>query len=68
MEDKKKIIEVFGEVMKMTRKYSDMVSLEYVEERGEEFAVATFENGGVKRACITGDSGWAVLMDILKAI
>ena len=57
MEDKKKIIEAFGEVMKMTRNYSDMVSLEYVEERGEEFAVATFENGGVKRACITGDSG-----------
>lgn len=68
MEDKKKIIEAFGEVMKMTRNYSDMVSLEYVKERGEEFAVATFENGGVKKACITGDSGWATLADILKAI
>lgn len=31
MEDKKKIIEAFGEVMKMTRNYSDMVSLEYGE-------------------------------------
>lgn len=50
MEDKKKIIEAFGEVMKMTRNYSDMVSLEYVKERGEEFAVATFENGGVKKS------------------
>lgn len=32
MEDKKKIIEAFGEVMKMTRNYSDMVSLEYVKK------------------------------------
>lgn len=68
MEDKKKIIEAFAEVMKMTRNYSDMVSLEYVQEGGEELAVATFENGGKKKACVTGDSGWATLVDILKQI
>ena len=67
-EDKKKIIEAFAEVMKMTRNYSDMVRLEYVRGRGEEFAVATFKNGGVKRAIISGDSGKAILVDILKQI
>lgn len=68
MEDKAKVAKAFGEVLKMTRDYRDLVSLEYVNDKGEETVTATFENGTQKKACVNRDSEVAMIADILRQI
>lgn len=68
MEDKAKVAKAFGEVLKMTRDYRDLVSLEYVNDKGEETVTATFENGKQKIACVNRDSEVAMIVDIMRQI
>ena len=68
MEDKAKVAKAFGEVLKMTRDYRDLVSLEYVNDKGEETVTATFENGTQKVVCVNRDSEVAMIADIMRQI
>lgn len=68
MEDKAKVAKAFGEVLKMTRDYRDLVSLEYANDKGEETVTATFENGTQKIACVNRDSEVAMIADIMRQI
>ena len=69
MEDKAAVARAFGEVLKMTRDYHDLVSLEYLQAAdGEEIVTATFENGTKKIACVNHDSEVAMIADIMKQI
>lgn len=68
-EDKIYIAQKLLELLRETRAFSDLVSLEY-EKTGSDWysecLVLTYENGTVKRVNITGDSGVAILIDLLK--
>ena len=68
-EDKAEIAQAFAEVLKQTRDYADLRSLEYIKEaNGEETVVATFDNGKTKTANVSYDSGIAMISDIMRQI
>ena len=68
MENKAKVAEAFGEVLKMTRDYHDLKSLVYTKNGDEEIVTATFENGTQKKACVNRDSEVAMIADIIRQI
>jgi len=68
MENKAKVAEAFGEVLKMTRDYHDLKSLVYTKNGDEEIVTATFENGTQKIACVNRDSEVAMIADIIRQI
>ena len=50
----------------MTRHLEDLTDLEYVvEDNKEEYVIATFKNGYTKRMYVTGDSGYALIKDVI---
>ena len=68
-EDKIYIAQKLLELLRETRAFSDLVSLEYEKTGSDwysELLVLTYENGTVKKVNITGDSGVAILIDLLK--
>jgi len=82
-EDKQHICELLLATLQATRNLYDLVNLEYkvidhFEEAlrstatftrsYEEYVVATFSNGHKKTACVTADSGTAMIKDILNQI
>ena len=68
-ENKKEICNLFCKALQATRNGEDITSIVYeADGSGEEYAVITFNNGYCKRACISGDSGTAIMKDILYAI
>ena len=69
MEDKQKILDAFCKVLQMTRSCSDLESITYrvPDKTGSEYAVLKFQNGD-RMVNITGDSGTAMLKDVLKAV
>lgn len=68
MENKAKVAEAFGEVLKMTRDYHDLESLVYTKNDEEETVTATFKNGHKKVANVHLDSEVAMISDIMKQI
>lgn len=69
MEDKKKICDLFMLTLQATRQYSDIEALNYeVTPNGEEVVTAIFEQGGRKTANVSGDSGIAMIKDIIKGL
>lgn len=69
MEDKAKITKALLPVLRMTRNLDDLLDLEYHKPGGSfEFVVATFENGKKKHANVTGDSGTAMIQDIISQL
>lgn len=77
MENKQEICKKLCELLKLTRAGSELglVSIEYVKEGQEEYAKVCWqqgEPGGMEmfmdKICITGDSGRAIILDVLKGI
>ena len=54
------------ETLKLTRHLSDLIDLDYIEEK--ELVVAHFEGGGKKEINVAMDSGIAMIRDIIRGI
>ncbi len=67
-ENKKKIVESFTPVIRQTRAGSDVARLEYCLKNGDEVVDVTFVNGMHTWCNVTGDSGAAMLRDIIKRL
>ncbi len=66
MEDKKHICKLLIETLKATRNGHDVVDILYEkDERGQESATVVFDNGYKKKINVTGDSGTAMIYDII---
>lgn len=69
MEDKQKICELLLPALQATRCLSDLVALEYQKlDSGGEVVKARFRSGGQKKACVSMDSGIAMIQDIIRQI
>lgn len=65
-ENKAAITKALLPVLQMTRHLEDLTDLEYVvEDNKEEYVIATFKNGYKKRMYVTGDSGYALIKDVI---
>lgn len=68
MEDKQLICTRFRDTLKLTRQYHDLLDLIYVAQpNGDSYVLAVFL-GGRKRVNTSGDSGTAMLKDILTQL
>ena len=67
-EDKQKICDKLLETLRATRKFSDLINLEYVKEQYDDFVIVTYGNGHRKKVTVTCDSGMAMIMDIMHHI
>lgn len=66
MEDKQKILDFLLPALQATCNLSDLVSLEYREDR--ELVYAKFANGNQKIANAARDSGTALIRDVIEQI
>lgn len=68
MENKQLICTRFRDVLKLTRQYHDLLDLIYVSQpNGRSYVLAVFA-GGRKHVNTSGDSGTAMLKDILTQL
>lgn len=71
MEDKKYILESLFETLSRTRKWRDEIAemLYHKDKNGnEEVLVRLFEGNAEKFIDVTGDSGMALIKDVLNAL
>lgn len=66
MEDKQKILDLLLPALQATRNLSDLVELEYREDR--ELVYAKFASGNQKIANVAMDSGTALIRDVIGQI
>ncbi len=66
MEDKQKICDLLVPVLQETRNLRELKKLYY--DKSTETVTATFECGGIKIANVAGDSGTAMISDIIKQV
>jgi len=66
MEDKQKILNLLLPALQATDALHDLVALEYAPEK--EAVIATFSYNGKKQANVAGDSGIAMILDVLRQI
>lgn len=79
MENKQEILNAICEALRLTRNAGTgnaLKEIRYMEDKGSEYAVPIFENGngtpdeycphGYYGVNITGDSGTAIFIDIVK--
>ena len=64
-EDKPKFLNDLCKLLQSTRHYSDLESIEYINDNGE-YAILHFKNGSEKKADITADSEVSMIRDILN--
>lgn len=50
-----------------TSQYDDLLDLVYVQEQNRSYVLAVFA-GGCKHINTTGDSGWGMIIDIIKQL
>ena len=55
------------ETLRRTSQYDDLLDLVYVQEQNRSYVLAVFA-GGRKRINTTGDSGWGMIIDIIKQL
>ena len=68
-ENKKQITEKIEELLRLTRRFSDLEGLEYVQTPAfEEYVVAYFESGAQKQIYVTADSGIAMIQDVVARL
>lgn len=77
-EDKQAICNRLCDLLKITRNGNGLISIEYVKEGQEEYAELYWQNdwqkdhsshkGFTQRICISGDSGIAIIRDVLQRI
>lgn len=67
-ENKKDVCEKLMKTLQATRYFEDLTGLEYsgVLPDGEEYVNALFRDGGRKTIRVSGDSGIAMIEDIMK--
>ncbi len=70
MENKQQILDLLLKTLQATRDMYDLVSLKIEDHKDEymTYAIATFKNGGKRRINVTGDSGVAMIRDVMKYI
>ena len=75
MEDKQEICKKLYELLKATRAGEGLISIEYIKNDHEEFVKLFWTHGKpgnaefyVQQICITGDSGRAIILDVLQRI
>ncbi len=66
MEDLQKVCDLLTEVLRETRNLGELKNLNY--DKSTETVTATFGCGGTKKANVAGDSGTAMISDIIKQI
>ena len=64
MEDKQAICNVLATALRLTRMFEDLDYLEYNDH--SETVLAKFKNGGLRVIGVEGDSGYAMLKDIVN--
>lgn len=68
LENHQAICESLCETLRRTSQYNDLLNLVYVQEpKGRSYVLAVFV-GGRKRINTTGDSGWGMVIDIIKQL
>ena len=66
-EDKARILEALCETLKLTRYGSDIEKITYLMDKNfEEWAIVTWKGGYPKKICISGDSGTAIITDVMN--
>lgn len=55
------------EALRRTSQYDDLLDLVYVQEQNRSYVLAIFA-GGRKYINTTGDSGWGMIIDIIKQL
>lgn len=66
MEDKNLICIALGMALRLTRMFEDLDYLEYNDD--SETVLSKFKNGGLRVIGVEGDSGYAMLKDIVNHI
>lgn len=66
MENKQEILDLLLPALQATRNLSDLVNLEYWEDR--ELIYAKFASGNQKIANVACDSGTALIRDVIEQI
>ena len=64
MEDKQAICIALATALRLTRMFEDLDYLEYNDH--SETVLAKFKNGGLRVIGVEGDSGYAMLKDIVN--
>lgn len=64
VENKAEILDMLCKTLRKTRRFNDLVKIEYCLDHGDEYAVVVFERGE-KRINITADSGIAAIYDVV---
>ena len=67
-EDKQKILDLLLPTLQATSNLHDLTSLLYDRAGDREIVIAVFNNKYSKIANVTGDSGTAMISDILRVI
>lgn len=67
LENHQAICKSLCETLRHTSQYDDLLDLVYVQEQNRSYVLAVFAGG---RKCIntTGDSGWGMIIDIIKQL
>lgn len=66
MEDKQAICIALAVALRTTRMFEDLEDLEYNDD--SETVLAKFKNGGLRVIEVEGDSGYAMINDIVNRI
>ena len=67
-ENHQAICESLCETLRRASQYNDLLDLVYVQEpKSRSYVLAVFV-GGRKRINTTGDSGWGMVIDIIKQL
>ena len=68
-ENKREIIQTLLPALQKTRRFCDLDNLYYITtEDCDEKVVALYANGCTRKVNVTGDSGWALIRDIVNGI
>ena len=67
-ENKNEIVQDLCRLLQKTRYGDDITSMEYSKENYGEYVYVTYNNNCQRKVDISGDSGIAIIKDILKNI
>lgn len=67
-EDMQLILDYLLPALQRTRGGRKIVSLVYAAEPGRETVTIRFQSGGFRRVVVTGDSGIAMMNEVIRAI
>ena len=65
-ENKQRILHFLCAAIQATRAGEDLIDLTLSDDR--ETVIAEFESGGIKKANVAMDSGWAMIKDVVNQL